>query len=119
MSEPPTEEQIPEVSSIRNAGEKFMIQRHFATVNQDMAAEVGTLTVSTTPINTDSYKTMIVDEIEIGYQNYDFGESFISSEMIRDAAAQKDQNVYKMFGLFGDQEPLRTLAWMAHEKGIK
>lgn len=102
MSEAPVEEELPDVPSIRNAGPKFSISRRFATVSTESVAEVGTLTVSSTPINEDTYRNMDVEGVNVGFQNYDFGEHFVSSEMIRDAIQAKSPDVGTMFATYGN-----------------
>lgn len=111
---------MPVVNSVRDAGDNFMATRSFVTVNKDkQLAEVGELTVSTEPLNKDSYQVMKVDEIEVHYQNYDFGNVYMSDLEIKNAHESGNaDNLRKAKFLFKFQEPLRTVAWMGKQKKL-
>lgn len=49
------EDELPNVLSLRTAGGEFQISRHFATSDKEGNAEKGNLTISTKPINNNSY----------------------------------------------------------------
>jgi hypothetical protein len=71
---------LPTVDNILRAGERFKITRRFATVSDAKEPESGDLTVSSEAINSESYDVLNVDGVEVYFQNYTFGNAFLTPD---------------------------------------
>jgi len=83
--------------SLRAAGDKFQISRKFATVDNKGQAEEGLLTISSAAMNNNSYTQIEVKGIMVHYQNYEFGNRFLTDEELKTEYVNKgnpDWNTY-------------------------
>jgi hypothetical protein len=55
----------------------------------------------------------MVDDVIVHFQNYEFGDSVVTSNDLTMKMEANASDLMEVVTLFRDQEPLRTLAWMA------